>query len=185
MTSTKEIDFGVPYGRHRCYPSEFLELVKLPVEELGVSELGFHGAGFDPVIDLLVPVWMMTGLYRIGPGLRLGARIAMWAGRFTKPPVCTLIQVRAATRNGSRMWVRLAHEDAYVGTAIPLAACMTQMLEPGPARRAGLHLMGHFLETDRFLKQVESMGMNVRIERDLAPPQFLPMETADTDRPDQ
>ena len=175
MTSTKEIDFGAPYGKQRCYPFEFLELVKLPVEELGLSELGFYGSGFNPVVDLLVLVWMMTGLYRLALGLRLGARIAIWAGRFTKP--CTLMQVDATTHDGNRIRVRLGHEDAYAATAIPLAACVIQMLEPGSVRQPGLHFMGHCLETDRFLKDVESMGLNVTIERDLVPPQLLSMET--------
>jgi len=165
VTSTKEIDFGAAYGRHRCYPFEFLELAKLPVEDLGVSELGFYAAGFNAVIDLLVWVWMTTGLYRIGVGLRLGTRIAMWAGRFTKPPFCTLIQVDATTPNGSRIRVGLGHEDAYVATAIPLTACVIQMVGLGLAHQPGLHLMGHLLRTDRFLADLESMGMNVTVER--------------------
>ena len=119
LSDGKKIDFGASYGTHHCYPFEFLELVKLPVKELGVNNLGLYAAGFNPVVDMLVLVWMLTGLYKIKAGLRLGAKIAMWAGKFTKPPFCTVIQVDATAQNGSRMRIKLGHEDAYIATAIP------------------------------------------------------------------
>lgn len=164
MTDSEEIDFGIPYGKHRCYPFEFLELVKLPVRELGVSNLGFYAAGFNPVVDLLVMVWLLTGLYRLDVGLRLGTKIAMWAGKFAKPPFCTVIRLNATAQSGSRLRIRLGHEDAYVATAIPLSACMIQMLESDLFSQTGLHLMGYFLKAERFLADVESMGMEVKIE---------------------
>ena len=142
MTDGEEIDFWSPYGKHRCYPFEFLELAKLPVRELGVSNLGFYAAGFNPVVDMLVMVWLLTGLYKLDVGLRLGVKIAMWAGKFTKPPFCTVIQVDATAQNGSRMRIRLGHEDAYVATAIPLAACMIQILKSDLFSQSGLHLNG-------------------------------------------
>jgi saccharopine dehydrogenase (NAD+, L-lysine-forming) len=162
----KEIDFGASYGKHHCYPFEVFELVKLPVKELGVNNLGLYAAGFNPVVDMLVLVWMMTGLYKFDASLRLGAKIAMWAGKFTKPPFCTVIQVDATAQNGSRMRIRLVHEDAYIATAIPLAACMTQMLAMDLFSQKGLHLMGHFLKADKFLEEIKSMGMKVEIERE-------------------
>jgi hypothetical protein len=95
------------------------------------------------------------------------------------------MQVNATTHDGSRIRVRLGHEDAYVATAVPLAACVIQLLEPSSAPQTGLHFMGHSLETDRFLKDVKSMGLNVTTGRDLISPRSLPMETGDADRPDQ
>jgi hypothetical protein len=166
LSDGKEIDFGAVYGKHHCYPFEFLELVKLPVKELGVHHLGLYGAGINPVVDLLFLVWMVTGLYKSETGLRLGAKIAMWAEKFTKPPFVTLIQVDARAQNGSHLRVRTGHEDAYVATAIPLAACMTQMLELDLFSQSGLHLMGHFLNADKFLEDVERMGMEVTIEHE-------------------
>jgi hypothetical protein len=62
----------------------------------------------------------------------------------------------------------VGHDDAYAGTAIPLAACVLQMLDTDETIRAGLHLMGHVLRTDRFLKDLQSMGMDFRIVREAA-----------------
>jgi saccharopine dehydrogenase (NAD+, L-lysine-forming) len=166
LSDGKKIDFGASYGKNHCYPFEFFELVKLPVKELGVNKLGFYAAGFNPVVDMLVLVWMITRLYKFKVGLRLGAKIAMWAGKFTKPPFCTVIQADATAQNGNRMCIRVGHEDAYIATAIPLAACMIQMLEMDLISQSGLHLMGHFLKADKFLEDLESMGMDVKIEHE-------------------
>jgi len=166
LSDGKKIDFGLLYGKNQCYPFEFLELVKLPTKELGINNMGFYAAGFNPVINMLVLVWMITRLYKSKVGLKLGAKIATWAGKFTRPPFCTVIQVDATARNGSRMRIKVGHEDAYIATAIPLAACMTQMLEMDLFSQSGLHLMGHFLKSDKFLKDIESMGMDVKIEHE-------------------
>ncbi len=172
LSDGKEIDFGAVYGKHHCYPFEFWELVKLPVKELGINNLGLYGAGVNPVVDLLFLVWMVTGLYKFDSGLRLGAKIAMWAEKFTRPPFVTLIQVDATAQNGSRMCLRVSHRDAYIATAIPLAACITQMLELDLFSQSGLHLMGHFLKADRFLEDAERMGMEVTIEQEQAAPEL-------------
>jgi saccharopine dehydrogenase-like NADP-dependent oxidoreductase len=77
LSDGKKIDFGLLYGKNQCYPFKFLELVKLPTKELGVNNLGFYAAGFNPVVDMLVLVWMITRLYKFKGGLRLGAKIAV------------------------------------------------------------------------------------------------------------
>lgn len=173
LSDGKKIDFGASYGTHQCYPFEFLELVELPVKELGVNNLGLYAAGVNPVVDMLVLVWIMTGLYKFDAGLRLGVKIAMWAGKFTRPPFCTVIQVDAMAQNGSRMCITIGHEDAYIATAIPLAACMIQMLEEDLFSQSGLHLMGHFLKPERFLEDVKNLGMEVEIEHEHAAPELV------------
>lgn len=164
LSDGKTLDFGTSYGTHQCYPFEFLEMVTLPVQELGIHTLGLYAAGVNPVVDLLFLVWMLTGLYKFKAGLRLGANIAMWAGKFTKPPFVTVIQADARAHNGSRMRIRVSHTDAYIATAIPLTACMIQMLDEDLFSQKGVHLMGHFLNTEKFLEDVENMGMDVTIE---------------------
>jgi hypothetical protein len=163
LTEDRIIDFGNPYGRQRCYPFELLELVRLPVEEFGLENLGSFAAGCNPVVDQLVLVWTVTGLYKTGLGLRLGTRIARWASRFTKPPFRTLIQAEAEARDGGRLRVQVGHEDAYVATAIPVAACVMQMLDDDLSSASGLFLMGHLLETERFLQDIQMMGMDVTV----------------------
>lgn len=166
VSEAKEIDFGPSYGKHRCYPFEFLELVTLPAEELGLDCLGFYSAGVNPFLDLQVWVWMVTGLYKYQFGIRLGTRLAMWLQRFTRPPFCTVIQANASARDGRRICARIGYENAYVATAIPLAACVLQILESDLSSKRGLHLMGQFLETNRFLDDIESMGMDVSVDRE-------------------
>ena len=164
LSDGKTIDFGTYFGKNKCYPFEFLELVKLPAEEIGFKNLGFYAAGFNPVVDSVALVWMITGLNRFKAGLRLGAKIAMWAEKFTRPPIATVIQADAKAWNGSRMCLRVSHKDAYIATAIPLAACIIQMLDEDLFSQKGVHLMGHFLNTEKFLEDVENMGMDVKIK---------------------
>ncbi|MEJ2189023.1 MAG: saccharopine dehydrogenase NADP-binding domain-containing protein, partial [Acidobacteriota bacterium] len=179
LSDSKTIDFGGQHGEERCHPFEFFELVKLPVENMGIRNLGFYVAEFNPIADLLTLVWRMTGLYRSKLGLNLGAKLVMRSSRFTRPPFRTVIQADATTRDGNRLRIQVGHHDAYAGTAIPLAACVLQMLDADEKIRVGLHLMGHILRTDRFLKDLRSMGMGVTMVREEAtrsavPPGFDP-----------
>jgi hypothetical protein len=41
---------------------------------------------------------------------------------------------------------------------------MIQMLDTGMLQQSGLHLMGHFLEPDRFLDDIADLGL--RVEKD-------------------
>jgi len=168
LSDSKTIDFGGQQGEERCYPFEFFELVKLPIEDMGIRNLGFYVAGFNPIADLLTLVWRATGLYRSKLGLKLGAALVMRSSKFTRPPFRTVIQADATARDGTRLRIQVGHDDAYAGTALPLAACVLQMLDADEKIRTGLHLMGHALSTDRFLKDVQSMGMGVRIVREAA-----------------
>ena len=61
-----------------------------------------------------------------------------------------------------RLVVSLEHEDAYVATAIPIVSALLQMLD-GSARRPGVHVMGHIVDPERHLEDMERMGMKVRV----------------------
>ena len=50
---------------------------------------------------------------------------------------------------------------------------MTQMLEMDLISQSGLHLMGHFLKTDKFLEDLERMGMEVKIEHEYVAPELV------------
>ena len=164
LSETMAFDFGDKLGVNRCYPFELLELVKLPLKEMGIHHLGLYAAGFNPVVDMVVMTWVMTRLHKSEPGLHLGAKLAMWAGKFTQTPSCTLVQACATAPDGRRVLMRISHENAYIATAIPLAACIIQMLESKRLSSRGLHLMGHFLEPAPFLDLIRDMGMTVDID---------------------
>jgi hypothetical protein len=164
LTESREIDFGEPLGSKRCYPFEMHELTQLHPGDLGLRDLGLYAAGYSPLVDLILMVWLVGGFYRYKAGIRLGARSLVWAGSHARPPFTTLIQLDAVSHGGKSLRVRTAHEDAYIGTAIALAACMIQMLDTGMLEQSGLHLMGHFLKPDRFLDDIADLGM--RVEKD-------------------
>jgi uncharacterized OB-fold protein len=56
----------------------------------------------------------------------------------------------------------LTEENAYVATAIPIVAALLQILD-GSARRPGVHVMGHIVDPERHLKDMERMGMKVHM----------------------
>jgi hypothetical protein len=161
LTESREIDLGEPVGNKRCYPFEVYELMQLDPRDLGLRDLGLYAAGYSPLVDLILMLWLVGGLYRYKAGIRLGARLLVWAGSHAGPPFSTLIQLDAVSHGGKSLRVRAAHENAYRGTAIALAACMIQMLETGMLRQSGLHLMGHFLDPGRFLHDIAELGMRV------------------------
>ncbi|MCG8337869.1 MAG: saccharopine dehydrogenase NADP-binding domain-containing protein [Proteobacteria bacterium] len=164
LSDGRKIDLGPPFGTMNCYPFEFYELLTLPMEKLGIQNLGLYAPGVNPAIDSLFFIYMMTGLYKSKTALHLGARFATWAEKFTKPPFATLVQVNALAHNNNRILVRVSHSDAYQATAIPLAACIIQMLEMDLISQYGMHLMGHFLDSDEFLRKIAQLGMDVIVE---------------------
>lgn len=165
LTESREIDFGEPLGNKRCYPFEVHELMQLHPGDLALRDLGLFAAGYSPLVDLILTIWLLGGLFRYRAGIRLGARLLVWAGSYARPPFTTLIQLDAVSHGGKSQRLRIAHKDAYIGTAVALAACMIQMLDTGMLQHSGLHLMGHFLNPDRFLDDIADLGM--RVENDL------------------
>ena len=164
ISDGKDFDFGNKFGKCRCYPFEFFELYKLPVKELGIKDLGYYAAGFNPVVDMTFLIWKIFGLYRFKLGLKFGAKFLVWAGRFTKPPFITLVQINALGFNEKKFAMSVSHADPYIATAIPLAACITQMIETDLFEKKGLHLMGHLLSPSKFLEDIKRLGMNVNID---------------------
>jgi hypothetical protein len=177
LTESREIDFGEPLGKRRCYPFEVYELMQLDPRDLGLRDLGLYAAGYSPLVDLILTMWLVGGLYRYKAGIRLGTRLLVWAGSHVRPPFATPIQLDAVSHGGKSQRVRTTHEDAYRGTAIALAACMIQMLDTGMLQQSGLHLMGHFLEPERFLEDIAHMGM--RVERDVIRTSEAPITSDD------
>jgi saccharopine dehydrogenase (NAD+, L-lysine-forming) len=55
---------------------------------------------------------------------------------------------------------RIFHEDAYLLTAAPVAACLRQYLD-GAARKPGLWLMAHLVEPTRLFSDLKTMSINI------------------------
>ena len=60
------------------------------------------------------------------------------------------------------MEITLYHHDAYMFTAIPVAACLLQYLD-GLIRKAGLWTQANIVEPNRFMKDMERMGVHIQI----------------------
>ena len=69
----------------------------------------------------------------------------------------------ATSRDGAWKRITLGHVDPYVATSIPLAACLIQLIEDGLESRRGVHVMGHTLDSERFLREVNRLGLLIRV----------------------
>ena len=56
---------------------------------------------------------------------------------------------------------RLSHDDAYLFTAIPVAACIMQSLER--AHDPGFYFQSHFLRPESLLQVLEKLGIQTRV----------------------
>ncbi|MFA6240042.1 MAG: saccharopine dehydrogenase NADP-binding domain-containing protein [Candidatus Hydrogenedentales bacterium] len=166
MWSTKDfrrVDFGPPFGERVCAPMLFEELRSLPQQIPGLRETGFFIAGFNPVTDnLVMPLAIVAFRYfprMLGPAM---ARLMHWSmRRFARPPYECILRVDAQGQKDGRTMraaIELRHTDGYLMTAIPVAACLKQMLIGG-IRKPGLWTMGNVVETQRLFDDMARMGL--------------------------
>lgn len=164
------LDFGWGFGRQPCVPMFLEEMRTIPELYPGIEETGFYVGGFNWFTDWLVSPLAMLVL-KLAPrrGLWPMARLFRWSlDAFSRPPFGTLLRVEARGRQGGRekdVALTLYHEDGYTVTAVPVAATLTQLLD-GSARRPGLHLQAHLVAPGRLLRDMERMGIEIRIEGD-------------------
>ena len=168
MLTTRDFqsfDFGEELGTRLCAPLFFEELRPLPQLYPTLRQAGFYMAGFHWFVDFLVMPFVML-VVKVFPhaGLTPMARLMTWAlGAFSRPPYKVILQLKAAGNHQGQhraYRLRLAHEDGYWFTAIPVAACVKQLLE-GTIRQPGLHMMGHLIDPEPFLMDMQTMGISV------------------------
>ena len=58
--------------------------------------------------------------------------------------------------------MRLAHDDAYVLTAVPAVACLLQYLN-GSIQQPGLWFQANVVEPIQFFKDIERLGVSIRL----------------------
>jgi saccharopine dehydrogenase (NAD+, L-lysine-forming) len=163
-TTTRRFDFGEPYGTCTCSPMDFHEMRELP-ELLDLQETGFYIGSMGWLADWLVfTPWVLFKLGRTRRGARLGGKLLAWATRVgLRPPYGVVLKLEAEgiSEDGPvHLDVFLRHEDGYLFTAIPVVACVKQMLD-GSIRKPGLWLMGHAVQPIRLLADMEAMGIEI------------------------
>jgi hypothetical protein len=165
--------FGHGMGRRYTMPMFLDEMRPLPKMIPGLEETGFYVGGFNGFVDwVVIPLGMFLQCISPGPGSRVFGRMLLWGlRRFGRPPYGTLLQLEASgSLQGAPAELRMTvyHEDGYLLTAAPMAACLFQMLN-GAIRRPGLHLQALFVETERMLTDMQRMGIEVEIHGPTSP----------------
>ena len=165
MLNPLRMDFGREFGRQYCVPMFLEEMRSLPEIYPGLAETGFYVGGFNWFVDWIITPLALAAL-KISPGktLRPMARWIRWGlNTFSKPPYGTLLKAElSGTRQGRarRAELSLYHPDGYLLTAIPVVACLMQILD-GSARRPGLWLQAHIAEPARLMQDMKLMGVEI------------------------
>jgi saccharopine dehydrogenase (NAD+, L-lysine-forming) len=158
-------DFGPPFGRQYAIPMFLEEMRALPAMFSDLRETGFYVGSFNWFVDWLVsPILMFA--YGLAPARphRALERLMVWGlQRFSRPPFGVVLRLTAEGVRGERQVaaaLSLAHSDGYAATAIPVVACLLQLLDAPPVE-PGLHLQAHFVEPERFMRDLVRMGFTV------------------------
>jgi hypothetical protein len=168
LSGTKDylsMDFGPPFGRKSCVPLPLEEMRGVPVMFPSLQRTGFYIAGFNWVSDWIITPLIMLVL-RIWPERGMGpmGKLLCWSTKvFGRPPYGVIVKAEASgEKDGQHLTksVVVSHPDGYKLTAMPVVAYLLQYLD-GPARRPGLHMMGHVLDPERLLTDMQHMGAAV------------------------
>jgi NAD(P)-dependent dehydrogenase (short-subunit alcohol dehydrogenase family) len=160
-----KIDFGSHFGIRSCVPLELAEIRDMP-EMYGLQEVGVYAAGFNWFVDYFV-----FPLIALSQRIHRGWLRSFWARALTwginslssaEEGLVFLLQAKG-TKAGERQQVdiRSEHRSAYDFTVIPVIAALKQYGD-GSIRKPGLWMMGHLVDPDRLLKDMQQMGVDIR-----------------------
>lgn len=158
-------DFGPPFGRQYCVPMLLPELEDVVKQLSALRETGFFVTGFNPVADYLVLPVLLTGLKVLPRSCEKQlAQLLFWSLKFGRPPFgIELVADCTGQKNGKadRFQLKLSHPDGYLMTAVPVVACLLQMLD-GSIQKPGLARQAIAVEPERFFGDLQKMGIKVK-----------------------
>ncbi len=163
MKNLPKFDFGALFGERYCAPMFLEELRSLPNAIPSLNETGFYVAGFNWMTDYVIMPIAFAAL-KIFPekAKKPMGRLLFWSLRsFSRPPFGAVLQLEAKgvkDEQTSCMRMRLTQDDAYVLTAVPVAACLLQYFE-GEIRCPGLWCQANWVEPKRFFDDIERLGV--------------------------
>lgn len=168
MKAFPKFDFGERFGERYCSPMFLEELRSLPKAIPSLNETGFYIAGFNWMADYFIMPIAFTAfkMFREKAKRPMGKLFSWGLKSFSKPPFGAILQLEAKglkDKKNSFMHMRLAHNDAYVLTAIPVVACLLQYLK-GSIRNPGLWLQANLVEPTQFFRDIERLGVGITVK---------------------
>jgi hypothetical protein len=132
--------------------------------------------GFDNVTNFVtMPIALVAAVTCPKIAKKPMSKLMTWSLKaFGKPPFGTVVALEAedapkeqsASSSGgqiAKLHVSIAHDDAYAVTIVPAVACLLQILDGGA--KPGLHYQAQIVEPERFLADLERLGLNVSIDK--------------------
>ncbi|MBI5118229.1 saccharopine dehydrogenase NADP-binding domain-containing protein [Candidatus Poribacteria bacterium] len=168
LGDTTTIDYGDRFGSRQSFAIDMPELHALP-EQLGLEDLSIYAASPNQMVDYLLKKLIM-GLHRIRP--RLGwptlARLIFRASKQMahEPSGFSNVLEAWGQRNGvdRRLRIVIEHEDNYFATAVTVIAFLRQYFSGAFKETKGVRMMGHLIDPERSLHEIQEMGVTVRRE---------------------
>jgi hypothetical protein len=162
----RRVDLGPEWGKRRCMLFFSEEVRDIPDMFPSLQE----AAGFLSVNWFVDRVALPTALVlvKVAPkrGRRPASRLFGWGmRRFARPPFGAVL-VLEATGEGdggpTSLRVVLTHRNEYEGTAEVAATYVSHWADPASgARRPGIHIMGHIVEPESFVRDLAARGFRL------------------------
>ena len=162
-----KINFGPDFGRLTCYPTYIYEMEDIP-NRFQIDEAGVYMSGLNWFVDwfAIIPAYLLS-VAKNKFTLDLLAHFTVWGvSKFTRSPVGFVYKMEAYGKmegEEKMMEITTFHTDPYVHTAVPIVSCIRQYLE-GTIKKPGLWMMGHIVDPDRLISDMERMGIEIQIQ---------------------
>jgi saccharopine dehydrogenase (NAD+, L-lysine-forming) len=164
MSEMLDVDFGQPFGHKYCMPMFMEEFRALPELIPSLKETSFYSAGFGGLVDyVIMPLAFLLLAVAPNRSRKLIGRLMEWGlKQTTRPPYGAVLQMKAHGA-GPSLVMTIFHEDSYILTAAPAAACRMQYLD-GSLKKPGLWRQGTLVEPVRFFEDLARFGVQVKME---------------------